>query len=78
MKNGSSHLSKRLNFIMIGLLFGSIYWIIEATREAVVFGNGSLVKCIFEPSSESLWMRLSVAGMLLFFGAVVQGLREQS
>lgn len=78
MNGRRSHLSKRLNFIMIGLLFGMIYWIVEAIREAIVFGNGSLVKCIFEPSAESLWMRLSVGGMLLFFGAMVQCLREQS
>ena len=68
---------KRLNFILIGLLFGMCYWIIEAAREAVVFGKGTLANCIFEPNSESLWMRLTVTGMLVFFGAVVQSLREQ-
>jgi hypothetical protein len=69
---------KRLNFILIGLLFGTFYWIFESVREAIVFGKGTLAHCIFEPNAESLWMRLTVGGMLLFFGAVVQALREQS
>ena len=69
---------KRLNFILIGLLFGMFYWVFESVREAVVFGKGTLAHCIFEPNAESLWMRLTVCGMLVFFGAVVQSLRQQS
>jgi hypothetical protein len=72
------HIPKRLNFILIGLLFGLFYWIFEAVREAIVFGKGTLATCIFEPNAESLWMRLTVTGMLVFFGAVVQSLRQQS
>ena len=71
-------LPKRLNFILIGLLFGMFYWIFESVREAIVFGKGTLAHCIFEPNAESLWMRLTVTGMLVFFGAVVQSLRQQS
>jgi hypothetical protein len=69
---------KRLNFILIGLLFGMFYWIFESVRGAIVFGKGTLAHCIFEPNAESLWMRLTVTGMLVFFGAVVQSLRQHS
>jgi hypothetical protein len=77
MKNRWLDIPKRFNFIMVGLLCGMIYWVVEAAREASIFGKGSIVHCIFEPSAESLWMRLSVGGMLVFFGAIVQCLREQ-
>jgi len=78
MKEKWFNIPKRLNFIQIALLLGLINWIAEAFREAVVFGKGSLVKCIITPSSESLWMRLIVGGILLFFGTIVQSLRERS
>jgi len=70
-------IGRRFNFILIALLFGLFYWIFESVREAFVFGKGTLTHCILEPNAESLWMRLTVTGMLVFFGAVVQGLREQ-
>ena len=69
---------RRLNFILIGFLIGFLYWIIEAAREAILFGKGSFAYCIFEPNAESLWMRLTVAGMLVIFGTIVQSLREGS
>jgi hypothetical protein len=78
MKFKEIRFPKRLNFILIALLFGSFYWIFESVREAIVFGKGTLARCIFEPNAESLWMRLTVAGMLAFFGAVVQCLRDQT
>jgi hypothetical protein len=69
---------KRFNFILIGSSIGLLYWVVEAVRESAVFGKGSLAHCILEPNAESLWMRLTVGGMLVFFGAVVQCLREQA
>lgn len=77
MKERRLDIPKRFNFILVGLLCGMLYWIIKAAREATIFGKGSLVNCIFEPSAESLWTCLSVGGMLVFFGAIVQCLREQ-
>jgi hypothetical protein len=44
---------RRLNFILIGLVIGLFYWIIEAAREAIVFEKGTLAHCIFEPNAES-------------------------
>jgi len=78
MKERGLGIPKSFNFIMVGLFCGMVYWMVEAVREAVILDQGNLVNCILKPSAESLWMRLSVGGMLLFFGAVIQCLREQS
>jgi hypothetical protein len=69
---------KGLNFIWISLTASLAYWIIEAVRETALAGGGSLSRRIFEPDPESLGMRLAVSGMMLLFGAVIQGLRKRA
>lgn len=66
-----------INFIFASLVFGVIYWVLEAVRDVFVFERGDLFSRIFMPDVFSCWMRLLVIFVLLLFGAVAESFRKK-
>jgi signal transduction histidine kinase len=66
-----------VNFIVVGLLFGVFYWILESVRDVIVYNKGNIFERIFTPDPAGFWMRLLVVLLLLLFGAYVQSLKDK-
>ncbi|MBN2102986.1 hypothetical protein JW835_02995 [bacterium] len=62
--------------ILLSLVFGLIYWILEAIRDVFIYNRGSLLQQIFKPDPLGFWMRIFAICMLVLFGAYVKTLIE--
>ncbi len=64
-----------INFIIVSILFGVAYWIIEAIRDVFIFGKGNLLNRIFITDPIGFWTRILVVFILLLFGIYTQSIR---
>jgi len=62
----------QFDIILIGLVFGAVYWIIQSLRIAFMHYNGSLLHCFFRPDSMEFWNRILGVSILLFFSVYMQ------
>ncbi len=62
----------RLQWVGIGL--GTIYWFIESSMDAFVFGTGGFFERVFTPDPNEAWMRILVITVLVMFGFYAQSL----
>ena len=70
-------LMQQINLIWISIVFGVLYWILEALREVVVYEKGTLLDRLFVVDSLGFWMRLMVILILILFGVAAQTHRNQ-
>ena len=60
------------HIILIGFLFGAIFWIVDSVVDAVIFQKGSVSAQLFSPSGIEIWIRLFVSFLLVAFGFYVK------
>ncbi len=61
----------------ISVLFGVLYWVIEAFRDTFVFNKGNFIERIFMPDPTGFWMRLLPLLILILFGIYSQVLIDE-
>ncbi|NQT24500.1 GAF domain-containing protein [candidate division KSB1 bacterium] len=66
--------TQTVSVMAVGLMFGAIYWILEAVRDTFVFNKGDLIDRIFFPDTMGFWMRLLAVFVILLFSVYVQNL----
>ena len=63
--------------LKLSLLFGLLYWIIEAFRDTFVFHEGNLLQRILFPDPTGVWMRLLPLFIMILFGIYSQILIDE-
>jgi diguanylate cyclase (GGDEF)-like protein/PAS domain S-box-containing protein len=48
------------------------YWVVDSALTSLMFGEGNLLRQVFQPAHHDLWTRLIVVCLLLIFGASFQ------
>ncbi len=64
-------------FIWFGIEFGVLFWILESAIHAFIFHKENLIRQIFTPDPNEIWMRSLVVGLLVIFGAYAQFIINQ-
>jgi len=67
--------SEKISLIWVGVGFGAFYWLLESVRDVLAFEKGTLTERLFKPDLASLWMRLMIIAMIIFYGFYAQSLR---
>jgi PAS domain-containing protein len=67
--------ANRVNLIWVGIGFGAFYWLLESVRDVLAFGKGTLAERLFLPDLASVWMRLMIICLIIFYGFYAQSLR---
>jgi len=65
----------KVNLIWVGVGFGAFYWVLESVRDVLAFGKGTLTERLFYPDLTSVWMRLLIICMIIFYGFYAQSVR---
>lgn len=65
----------KVNLIWVGVGFGAFYWVLESVRDVLAFGTGTLTERLFYPDLTSVWMRLLIICMIIFYGFYAQSVR---
>lgn len=68
---------KPVNLIWVSLVFGLIYWVIEAVRDVFAFEKGNFLERLFWPGFMSFWMRLLALCILVLFGVYAHTLQKR-
>ena len=64
----------RGRFILIGIVLGALFWLIESVMHVYVFHRLDFVESIFFPELHEAWMRVIIVGMFICFGIYGQWL----
>ncbi|MBN1552126.1 GAF domain-containing protein [bacterium] len=68
---------KQVNLIAVSLVFGFIYWVMEAFRDVFVFEKGNFLEQLFWPGIMSFWMRFLALCILVLFGLFAHTLQKR-
>lgn len=68
---------KPVNLIVVSLIFGLIYWVMEAVRDVFLFERGDFLERLFWPGVMSFWMRFLAVCILVLFGIFAQTLQRR-
>ena len=68
-------LAKSNPFVLLGIGFGLLFWVLETTIHNYIFNHGTFIQELF-PSSDvnEIWMRLVIVGIFFVFGFVSQSI----
>lgn len=69
--------SQKNRVIWIGIIFGVVYWILEALRDVVVFEKGSFIKQVFTPDPFGFWMRILAIAILILLSIYFKQLIDE-
>jgi PAS domain S-box-containing protein len=58
--------------ILIGIVIGALFWILESIIHVFIFRKGNLVEQMFTSDWNEIWMRLLVVGILIIFAIYAQ------
>lgn len=75
MEETTQKRTDKINLIWVGVGFGVFYWVLESVRDVLAFGKGTLTERLFYPDLTSVWMRLLIIGMIIFYGFYAQSVR---
>lgn len=64
----------RSRLILIGILLGAAFWLIESVMHVYVFHGHDFFNALFSPGFHEAWMRLIIVGMFIAFGIYGQRL----
>jgi len=59
-------------YILAGVVFGIIYWLVESTLHVVLLKEGSFVAQLITTDGHELWKRILIVILLTFFGLYAQ------
>jgi signal transduction histidine kinase len=68
-KNTFDHKNR---WIFVSIFFAAAYWMLESIRDVVSFDKGSLIERIFNPDTNTFWLRLLVVFIILLYGSISQ------
>ena len=63
---------KRSGLVLIGIVLGMIFWILESILHVLVFQQTDFIQQLYSPEPHELWMRLTIVGMFITFGIYSQ------
>jgi len=69
---GSQHILSKFSMAWMALIFGMLYWVLEAVRDVFVHQKENLLRQIFTPDPLGFWMRFLGVGILILLGIHVQ------
>lgn len=78
LNNSNTRIGGKVNIIFLGVAFSIAYWILEAVRDVIGFGLGTITERIFYPDAMTLWVRLLVVFIIILFSAYVQSLKAKT
>jgi len=67
-----------MSLILLGVLFGCFYWILESVRDVLVFEKGTLLERLFSPDPMSFWTRLLVVCIIILYSVYAHSLKENA
>ncbi len=70
-----SETADKVNLIWVGVGFGAFYWVLESVRDVLAYGKGTLTERLFYPDLPSVWMRLLIICVIIFYGFYAQSVR---
>lgn len=76
-KDFSEAAHKPVNLIVVSLIFGIFYWIIEAIRDVFTFEKTDIFHSLFWPGVMPFWMRFLAMCILILFGVYAQSLQKR-
>ena len=76
VKNDRAH-AGQYNIILIGLLVGLCFYVIDVIIDAYVFGGGTLREEFLSPSNHEIWMRTAVVLVAVAFSIYVRVLLKR-
>lgn len=62
--------------VSFGVVFVSLYWILESIRDVLLFEKGNIVERVFFPDMMSFWMRFLVVCLIILFSILVQSMKK--
>lgn len=65
---------KGMSIVWIGLIFSTLYWMLESVRDVFVYQKGGILKQIISPDPTSFWKRFLAVCILWLFSLYVQHL----
>ncbi len=72
-KKGNKNLyQSQTGVIMVGIILGIIFWLLESAVHVFVFNDMSFLEQIFNPEPHEVWMRLTIVAMFVGFGIYSQ------
>ena len=63
---------RKHRWMLVSIFFAAAYWMLESIRDVVSFGKGNLVERVFNPDSNTFWLRLLVVFVILLYGSISQ------
>ena len=63
---------KRSGLVLIGIVLGVIFWILESALHVLVFQQVDFMQQLYSPEPHEVWMRLTIVGMFVAFGIYSQ------
>ena len=67
----------RFRFILLGIFFGVLYWIIDTCVDAYLLNEGTFFEQLLFPESHYIFMRSLMGAIILIFSIVVQFLANK-
>ena len=61
-----------IRVLWAGLVFGILYWLLEAIRDVFIFEKGNLFSRIFTPDPIGFWMRVLAVLVIILFSFYIQ------
>jgi signal transduction histidine kinase/CheY-like chemotaxis protein len=65
---------RQVSLLLVGVLFGFCYWVLEAFRDVFVYEKGGLFRQVFLPDSIDFWMRFLPVCIIVLFSGYSQNL----
>ncbi len=75
MEETTKSRTDKVNLIWVGVGFGAFYWVLESVRDVLAYGKGTLTERLFYPDLPSVWMRLLIICIIIFYGFYAQSVR---
>lgn len=64
--------SPHYRFIWVGIVFGAVFWMLEAGVHVIVFHDVGFFEQVIRPEPHEIWMRLTIVSMFIGFGIYSQ------
>jgi PAS domain S-box-containing protein len=73
MKNKTvGHANTAVYLVLLGIVFGALYWILESAIHSYLLHQGSLSQQVFQPGAHEIWVRLCALCIIIFLGIYTQ------
>ena len=60
------------NLIWLGIGFSALFWILESALHAFIFNEENLIRHVFTPDINEIWMRILIVALFILFSIRAQ------